>query len=49
MRRAVRLLSDIWSSLLFIVTIRAAAKPCRSRRVPPAPTEPCADRAVQVL
>jgi len=35
MRRRSRLLADLWKSLVFIVTIRAAAKPCRSRRIPP--------------
>ncbi|HJV41705.1 hypothetical protein [Caulobacter sp.] len=39
MRRRLRLLSDLWKSLVFIVTIRAAAKPCRSRRIPPAGPE----------
>lgn len=39
MRRRLRFVSDLWKSLVFILTIRAAAKPCRSRRIPPVNSE----------
>ncbi|MCK5911818.1 MAG: hypothetical protein KAG62_17910 [Caulobacter sp.] len=35
MRRHRRFLSGAWKALAFFVTVRAAARPCRSRRVPP--------------
>ncbi|WP_265416127.1 hypothetical protein [Caulobacter segnis] len=39
MRRRLRFLSDAWKALVFVTRIRAAARPCRSRRVPPAAPE----------
>jgi len=33
MRRRFRFLAELWKSLVFIVTIRAIAKPYRSRRL----------------
>jgi hypothetical protein len=39
MRRHLRFLSDAWKALAFFATVRAAAKPCRSRRVPPVGAE----------
>ncbi|MDR6624157.1 hypothetical protein [Caulobacter segnis] len=43
--RHLRILSDAWKALVFFVTVRAAAKPCRSRRVPPVVPEPSPTRA----
>lgn len=42
MRHHLRFLSDAWKALAFFVAVRAAARPCRSRRVPPAVSEPSA-------
>jgi hypothetical protein len=40
MRRRLRFLSNAWKALIFVTRIRAAARPCRSRRIPPAAREP---------
>lgn len=48
MRRHPRFLSDAWKALVFFATVRAAAKPCRSRRVPPAVSETSPARAGQL-
>lgn len=40
MRRRFRFLAELWKSLVFIVTIRAAARPCRSRRILPVSPDP---------
>lgn len=44
MRRHLRFLSGAWKALVLFVTVRAAAKPCRSRRVPPMAAEPSTSR-----
>lgn len=31
----LRFFFDVWKALAFLMAVRAAAKPCRSRRAPP--------------